>query len=67
MAQQARGSQGRREMITQPVVDIEIKVEALAGDPVELTGLEMLDLDQAAQSPQAIDARRLGPLARCRK
>ena len=36
------GAQVRRQVIAQAVVDIQIKVEALAGNAFELTGLEML-------------------------
>src|ERR1700679_3563527 len=35
-------AQVRRQVIAQTVVDIQVKVEALAGNAIELTGLEVL-------------------------
>ena len=63
MAHQARRTQLGRQVIPQPVVDIEIEVKPRAGDSLELVGPEMLDLDQSAQGAAAVDAGRLGPLA----
>src|ERR1700678_1680021 len=55
-------AQVRRQVIAQAVVDIEVKVESLAGNTIQFAGLEMFDLDDLPQRTQAIAAGGLGPL-----
>src|SRR5262249_40767570 len=45
-----------RTGLVQTVVDAQVQVEALPGGPVRLVGQEVLDLDQAPEGAQAVDA-----------
>jgi len=50
-----------RKAIVEPVIDVDIKVNRLAGDLVERVGPEMDDFDDSFQGTPAVDAGRLGP------
>jgi hypothetical protein len=49
------------QVIFQPVINVEIEVEASARNGRQLVGLEMYDLDQRLERAAAITSRRLRP------
>ena len=48
-------------MILKAIVDVQVEIEALAGNAIELMRLEVLDFDESLEGAVAVDARRFGP------
>jgi hypothetical protein len=49
-------------MVAQPVVDVQVKIEARSRHTIELVGQEMLDVNQALERSPAVKPGRLGSL-----